>query len=189
MPTLTQPVVAARLLRALSQPTLDSNGLLVRPWQAEDAPAVFEAYQDPEIQRWHVRSMIDLSEAEAWIGSWPDRWREETGADWAVMADGVVTGRVGIKSFDLWEGIAELSYWVLPAARGRNIAARAVTSVSGWAFDALGLHRLELKHASANHASCRAATKAGFRPEGTLRRQGLHVNGWHDMHLHARVNH
>jgi [ribosomal protein S5]-alanine N-acetyltransferase len=85
MPPLTQPVVAARLLRALSQPTLDSNGLLVRPWQAEDAPAVFEAYQDPEIQRWHVRSMIDLSEAEAWIGSWPDRWREETGADWAVM--------------------------------------------------------------------------------------------------------
>jgi len=86
-------------------------------------PAVFEAYQDHTIQRWHVRSMTDLAEASAWISSWPTRWHEETGADWAVAADATVVGRVGIKRLDLWDGIAELAYWVMPAARGRNTAA------------------------------------------------------------------
>jgi len=51
----------------------------------------------------------------------------------------------------------------------------------------LDVHRLELIHATDNHASCRAAAKAEFHVEGTMRRQGHHVDGWHDMHLHARL--
>ena len=152
----------------LRQPTLDADGLVVRPWQLHDAAAVFQAYQDPAIQRWHVRRMTDLAEASFWISSWPNRWSEETGADWAVTTASTVIGRVGIKRLDLWEGVAEeLAYWVIPAARGRNTAARAVAAVSNWSFTVLGLHRLELLHATDNEASCRVADKAGFRPEGT----------------------
>jgi hypothetical protein len=29
--------------------------------------------------------------------------------------------------------------------------------------------------------------KAGFRLEGTLRKALLHTDGWHDMHLDARI--
>lgn len=159
----------------------------MRPWGPGDAPAVLAAYQDPAIQRWHVRSMADLAEASAWIRSWPQRWREESGADWAVTAHAAVVGRVGIKRFDLWEGIGELAYWVMPAARGRQVAARAVAAVSAWAFEAVGLHRLELIHATANPASCRVAARAGFDLEGAMRQQGHHANGRHDMHLHARL--
>jgi len=31
------------------------------------------------------------------------------------------------------------------------------------------------------------ATKAGFRAEGTRRGAALHVDGFHDMHAHARL--
>jgi len=51
----------------------------------------------------------------------------------------------------------------------------------------LGLHRLELRHSTANPASCRVAARAGFRLEGTLRSAMRHPDGWHDMHLHARL--
>jgi RimJ/RimL family protein N-acetyltransferase len=188
VPSLTEPVVTAGGMRRLEQPTLGADDLTIRPWRPADAPAVLEAYQDPGIQRWHVRSMTDVCEAAVWIGSWPHRWQAETGADWAVSdAGGRVVGRVGIKRLDLWDGIAEFAYWVVPAARGHNTAPRALTAVSLWAFEVLGLHRLELIHATDNRASCRAAGKAGFEPEGTMRRQGQHVDGWHDMHLHARL--
>ncbi|WP_297548795.1 GNAT family protein [Amycolatopsis sp.] len=50
-----------------------------------------------------------------------------------------------------------------------------------------GLHRLDIQHSVANSASCRVAEKAGFTYEGTLRSSALHTDGWHDMHLHARV--
>jgi RimJ/RimL family protein N-acetyltransferase len=187
MPSLTSPVVPAGRIRSLPQPTLHAGDLVIRPWQPGDAPAVFAAYQDPAIRRWHVRSMEDIAEASAWITSWPHRWQEESGADWAVSGHAAVIGRVGIKRVDLWEGIGELAYWVMPAARGHHIASRAIAAVSAWAFEVPGLHRLELIHATANPASCRAATRAGFDPEGTMRQQGRHADGWHDMHLHARL--
>ncbi|MET7707718.1 GNAT family protein [Micromonospora sp. NPDC005413] len=47
------------------------------------------------------------------------------------------------------------------------------------------LHRLALEHSTANTASCRVATRAGFRAEGVLRGSVRHADGWHDMHLHA----
>ena len=75
-----------------------------------------------------------------------------------------------------------------PEARGRDVAARALRLVSDWLFTEIGLHRIELAHAVANAASCRVAAKAGYVLEGTKRRQTLHPDGWHDMHLHARLD-
>ena len=68
-----------------------------------------------------------------------------------------------------------------------SLIAAAVTALADWALDVVGLHRLELYHATANEASCRVALKTGFAPEGTKRSAVLHEDGWHDMHLHARI--
>ncbi len=186
MPDLMPVAVPAGRLGGQPQPTLRVDELLLRPWLGSDAAAVFAAYRDPEIQRWHVRSMTE-DEAAEWVAGWADRWRAESGAGWAVTRRDVLAGRVGLRSINLAEGAAEVGYWTVPAARGANIAARAVCAVSSWLFGSVGLHRLELNHSVGNPASCRVAEKAGFRYEGTRRRQGLHSDGWHDMHLHARL--
>ncbi len=126
-----------------------------------------------------------MNEAEArdWISSWTGSWRRESGAGWAVT-DGVeVLGRAGLRRVDLAEALGEVVYWVLP---GRGVASRALAATE-WAFG-VGFHRLELVHAVENDASCRVAARAGYRLEGTKRREGLHADGWHDMHLHARLS-
>ncbi|MGY2127682.1 GNAT family N-acetyltransferase [Blastococcus sp. SYSU DS0617] len=69
---------------------------------------------------------------------------------------------------------------------GNGGGARRRRGRGGLAFD-LGLQRLELQHSTRNRASCRVAEKTGFDLEGTKRRAGLHQDGWHDMHLHARL--
>jgi RimJ/RimL family protein N-acetyltransferase len=76
---------------------------------------------------------------------------------------------------------------VLPAARGAGSATGALSALSGWALDEIGFHRLHLDHSTRNHASCRVAMKAGYLPEGTMVSAGLHDDGWHDMHVHARI--
>lgn len=67
------------------------------------------------------------------------------------------------------------------------MAASALSTLTGWALDDLGLHRIEVAHSTRNPTSCRVAEKAGYPWEGTKRSQALHSDGWHDMHLHARV--
>lgn len=186
MPDLVPAVVPAGRMRNQPQPTLQAGELTLRPWDLSDADAVVEAYRDPGIQQWHARSMSH-AEAHAWLSSWSDRWRAETGAGWAITQYDALVGRVGLRSISLPEGTAEIAYWTMPAARGRNIAARAVRAVSTWTFQSVGLHRLELSHSTRNVPSCRIAAKAGFSYEGTRRQQAMHQDGWHDMHLHARL--
>ena len=186
MPDLVPAAVPAGRMREVAQPTLRVDDLLLRPWRAEDAEALVEAYRDPEIQRWHVRTMTP-EEALAWLAHRSARWRAETGADWAVIRGAGLVGRAGFRTVELAEAQAEVAYWTVPAARGQDVAARAVRAVSDWMFAEIGLHRLELNHSTRNPASCRVAEKAGFEYEGTRRQQGWHADGWHDMHLHARI--
>ena len=171
----------------IPQPTLRGDGLVLRPWAPDDAPALVAAYEDPEIRRWHVRSMRDEAEATAWVEDRNARWRHERGAEWAVVRGTDVVGRVGLNPVDLEEGRAALAYWVLPDARGARIASRASTLLSAWAFTTLGLHRIALEHSTENEASCSVARRAGFAAEGVRRSSVLHADGWHDMHVHARI--
>ena len=186
MPSLIVPCRPAGFLAALTQPVLTAGDVTLRPWEPADAPAVAGAYDDPAIRQWHARSM-NLGEAGEWIADWPRRWRQESDAGWA-MAGPELLAQISLRHIDLIEGHAGISYAVLPAARGRRLASRAVESVTRWAFDVLGLHRAEILHATLNERSCRVAERAGFAYEGTLRSQAKHADGWHDMHVHAVVS-
>ncbi|WP_217170742.1 GNAT family N-acetyltransferase [Streptomyces sp. AC512_CC834] len=190
MPYLTRPVLAAGALSRTPQPTLPTgDGLLLRPWRTEDAPAVHAAFQDPVMHQWHVRAADSEEEVRGWIGEWQRAWEQERGVQWAVAdaADDRLLGRVALREVMLGDGGAEVAYWTTAAARGRGVAGRATRTLAHWALDEIGFQRLELLHAVANEASCRVARKTGFTLEGTKRRAVLHPDGWHDMHLHARV--
>lgn len=190
MPFLTSPVLAPGTLARAPQPTLPvDDGLLLRPWRAEDAPAVYTAMQDPVMQQWHIRSADSVEEVAGWIEQWRASWAAEHSAQWAVADEGTdeLLGRMALRQILLGDGCAEIAYWTAARARGRGVAARAATALTRWALDDIGFQRVELLHATANQASCRVATKAGFALEGTKRSALLHPDGWHDMHLHARV--
>ncbi|MGW1781032.1 GNAT family N-acetyltransferase [Streptomyces sp. NPDC002143] len=190
MPYTAGFVLPAGTLSSAPQPVLRTGGgLVLRRWRAEDAPAVHAAFQDPLMHQWHIRAADSEEEVAGWIAEWQQAWEGERSAQWAVVdADtDVLLGRVALRGIQLGEGLAEVAYWTTAAARGRGVAPRATTALSRWAFDEIGFHRLELSHATANEASCRVAEKAGFTLEGTMRSAVLHQDGWHDMHLHARV--
>ncbi|MFC4613507.1 GNAT family N-acetyltransferase [Cellulomonas algicola] len=100
---------------------------------------------------------------------------------------GTVVGRVALTHLNLYEGFGALAYWVVPAARGHRVAVRAGAEALRWAFEELGLHRVEVEHSTRNDASCRVAELLGCRAEGVRRGHALHADGHHDMHLHARL--
>jgi RimJ/RimL family protein N-acetyltransferase len=185
----TPPAIPAGHLSATAQPVLPAApGLVLRPWDAADAPAFLGAYGDAAIRRWHTHRPASEDQVRQWFDAYRREWARETDAHWAVTRDGgAVAGRIALRRMDLDDGIAEMAYWVLPAARGAGVATRAVGALSAWALDAAGFHRLELVHSSRNEASCRVAGKCAYALEGTLRSAHVHDDGRHDMHLHARI--
>ncbi len=175
---------------------LSADGLALRPWRPTDAVAVVEAFRDPAILLWNPPpGPVDLAAAQDWVAQRAD-WSAGDHASLAVTeavagvpdGDGPLLGSVSLHRINLVGQDAAIGYWTLRAARGRGVAARAVAAVSEWAFEWLGLHRIELCHAVANPASCRVAAKAGYPLEGTLRQAYRYGDGRrHDEHLHARL--
>jgi RimJ/RimL family protein N-acetyltransferase len=166
-----------------------ANGVRLRPWEQRDAQVLVDASRDPRIQHWNRPGHPTIDDARERIARYRRRWKAEEAAIWAVQRDDddLPVGLIGLGDMDLRGGSAEILYWLLPAGRGSGAMGDATIRVSRWALDELGLHRLRLTHSVANTASCRVAERAGFALEGTMRSALLHADGWHDEHLHARV--
>jgi [ribosomal protein S5]-alanine N-acetyltransferase len=186
VPRVLAPVLPAGTMARLPQPAMEAGeGLQLRPFTETDAVAVASAFDDPSIRHWHHRSM-SRDEAHAWITGSHEGWTSEQDAEFAVTDAGGLVGRVALRGVLLEVGQAEVSYWTLPHVRGRGVATRAVARLATWALDEVGFWRLTIRHSTGNPPSCRVASAAGFPAEATFRRQHLHADGWHDVHVHAR---
>ncbi|MDD1386228.1 GNAT family N-acetyltransferase [Curtobacterium poinsettiae] len=160
--------------------------VVLRPWSLDDAAALLVASRsDPDLATQFPEVGLDDEEhARAHITGalrFDDHAR-----NWAIVEDGVAVGNVGLSAIEFRHGTAWAHYWVAADARGRGLAARALTSVSSWAFDA-GLFRLELGHRSNNPASCRVAAAAGFSAEGVERQKLRYGSERFDVETHARL--
>ena len=187
MPQTIPPVVAAGTLATTPQPVIEAGpGLRLRPFTTDDTAAIVEAFGEPDIRYYHFRQYETEAEAGEHIEFALDGWSKEAFANWAVVDDSDrLIGRAGLH-LSLADGWAEIAYWVLPRARGQNVAVRAAVALTAWAHS-VGLHRIELQHSVHNDRSQRVAEKAGFTREGIRREANLHEDGWHGMVVHSHL--
>ena len=157
------------------QPTVSGRRVRLRPWRAEDAGAVFDACQDPAVQRWtEVPVPYRREDAEQFVGPVAtDAWARG-GALFAVesQVDGGLVGSIGV--LGVRDGTAAVGYWTAAGRRRQGLTTEALRLLSTWALDALGVHRVELIVDPANTGSRRVAESAGFVAEGVLRQRYLH---------------
>jgi 8-oxo-dGTP pyrophosphatase MutT (NUDIX family)/ribosomal protein S18 acetylase RimI-like enzyme len=97
-----------------------------------------------------------------------------------------VAGSVDLRHVD--ESRGQLTWTVSPLHRGRGVGVRAVRLVLSYAFERLGLNRVEAYVLPANHAALRLAGRAGLRREGLIRGHELRDGRRHDCVLLARMS-
>ncbi|GAA2482479.1 GNAT family N-acetyltransferase [Streptomyces longisporus] len=178
-------------------PDLHGHGIRLRPWDADsdaDVAAWLRGLTDPEFRRWNtpLKQVDDLAGARESLRAKVLASADGSGASYCVTdaASGAVLGHIGVNAIDSVLSVARVGYWVLPEARGRGVAIRALAVASRWALTDLGIHRLELGHALGHEASCRIAERCGFRYEGTLRGAMFEAGRYdvfRDVHLHGRI--
>ncbi len=150
-----------------------SDGVIaLRPWRADDVPALVEAAQDPEIPRWTVvPSPYSEADARGFIAAQSERRASGDAAPFAIVSadEDELFGSVEITLQDWRNARGEVGYWIAGPARRRGIAVRAVNLISQWAFSSLGLARIELLVEPPNTGSQGVAERAGYTREGVLR--------------------
>ncbi|MFC3577955.1 GNAT family N-acetyltransferase [Streptomyces yaanensis] len=150
--------------------TLTTERLLLRTVGPQDTDAVYEAAQDPDIQRWTTVPSPYLREhAEAFVAQIvPDGWADASMFTFGFfLPSGELVGMLGLTMRSL--GVAEVGFWTAKQHRGNGYTTEATLAVSRWAFTRLSIDRVEWRAEVGNAGSRAVAERAGFTVEGTLR--------------------
>ena len=153
-------------------PLLRGARVGLRGWRADDVPALFALQSDPAGMRfWSYPPLTDLDQAKAVFE------RNERGAHagdclpWAIMrgGDDRLIGTCTLFALDRINRRALLGYALSREHWGNGYAQEAVRLALGFAFGALGLHRVEADVDPRNTASILLLERIGFAREGVLR--------------------
>jgi RimJ/RimL family protein N-acetyltransferase len=152
-------------------PQLADDAIRLDPLDERYVPDFEKLLDDPEVVRnTRVPSSPPQGFGDDWVERYVGGWRDGTRAGFAILGrDGEFLGFVAIVDLDLDARQGEIGYVVARSARGRGVARRALRLVTDWAFDGLGLARVELHIDRQNVASIRVAERCGYVREGVLR--------------------
>lgn len=154
-------------------PEETSDGVVVlRLWREDDVNAQLAAWRDPTFRKFSDWAPRNAHEAVQRIQAQRSMRAEGLGVAFAICGPDPsqqALGEVSINGIDPTNCSASIGYWLTPEARGRGVVTRAVRLAARFAFDRLGLIRLELTCGPNNAASAAVAKRAGFTFEGRLR--------------------
>ena len=107
--------------------------------------------------------------------------------NFAIAVDREAVGNVGLSNIERQHDTGWAHYWVAAQHQRRGLATQGLNAVALWAFQDVGLYRLELGHRVNNRSSCAVATRAGFASEGVERCKLRYGHERFDVELHARL--
>ena len=154
-------------------PPLAAAPVILRRLTSEDLTWITAACSDREMSRYSpaIPHPYTQAHAHAFAAQTAQGWADGTSATFVIARPSNGEG-AGIIELDLGPadpGRAGVGYWLRPEERGCGAATTALRLVAGWAFETLGIERLDLTTDPENQPSQRVAERAGFTREGLLR--------------------
>lgn len=153
--------------------TLESDRLLLRPFQADDLAALLAMQSRPDVVRWLYHEPRDAEQTrellEKKLAS--TEFRDGGGSiDFAVVLKqtGAVIGDVDLYLTSAEHKQGEIGFVFHPDHQGRGYATEAGRLLLDLAFREYGLHRLVGRLESRNTGSARVLERLGMRREADL---------------------
>jgi RimJ/RimL family protein N-acetyltransferase len=173
---------------------LSDGKIYIRRYQVEDIPALYEAARESagESFTWWMpwcHADYTLEDSSQFVLSRNEAWQKGKEFDFAIfdVETDTFLGAVGLNQFNREHQFANLGYWVRASSMGQGVAPAATLLVARFAFQDLGLSRIEIVIATENIRSRRVAEKAGAKKEGILRRRLIIGDRIHDAVMYSIV--
>ena len=147
--------------------------LILRPFQKEDAPAVFETWaSDPEATRymsWPTHQ--SLKDSEDYMDFVQDMYEKKTGCDWAITLrdSGKVIGSMGAYIENERAKSVNSGYIIARQYWRQGYTSEAYQAVIDYLFSETEVLRIGAYHDPRNVGSGAVMRKCGLRYEGTMR--------------------
>ena len=171
---------------------LHTERLLLREWIPADIGIIHEMLADPRVEPFHTfPSPLPLDLIEKTLAATFDdqakQIRKHYGWSIVSKSDGNFIGEIGLEGAVERFRSSEIFYTIHPNHWGKGIATEAARRVADFAFNELGLHRLEAGVATTNAGSIKVLEKLGMKREGLRRKILPMADGWQDNYLYAMI--
>lgn len=145
--------------------------LTLRPFQAEDVPALFTILSEPNIMQYFpTPTTPDLARVEKIVAGQIEAWEKHQRTFWALewQANGILIGWCGLQYLPE-TGETEVGYLLAQPWWGRGIATEAARCSVAYGFDELALNLIIGITHPQNTASQNVLRKAGLVYTGPSR--------------------
>lgn len=168
------PIVRDDASAVHSQPTLQTERLIIRPFAASDAIRLSDLAGKHRIADTTVSIPHPYSPAQALedIHKYTEEFSLGIGAYFAIAlveAPQELIGGILIKTIDRPHEQGELGYWIDESYTGHGYVTEAGYAVLDYGFNVENLNRICAHHMKRNEASGSVLARLGMRKEGHLR--------------------
>jgi len=156
------------------EPTLTSARLRLRPLHEDDADGLFALHSDARVMRyWSHAPWTEREQATQRIAQLA---RDRIASEFYTLAattpeNDVLIGTASLFAINRTHRRGEVGYALCSDQWGRGYATEMLHALIAFAFDSVGLERLEADIDPRNEASCRLVERVGFVREGLLRQR------------------
>jgi len=168
---------------------LVDQDITLRPFYMSDSNQLYDAVHESlkELTPWMSWATDRYTEmtAREYITIARSRWEEHTLYVFAITRGNEILGACTLSSIHSIYHFCNLGYWVRTSCHGQGIAGRAAKLTARFAFEHLGLIRVEIVIAVGNPASVRVAEKIGAHDEGILLNRMVVGKSIYNAHMYS----
>jgi len=157
-------------------PTITTPRLRLRWITPEDVPALFAIFGDPVVCRyWSRPTLPDVPAARELQREIERHFTDRSLFQWGIADRNTdrMVGTCTLASLSVTHRRAEIGYALARSVWGKGFVTEALPTLLKFAFETLGLHRIEADVDPRNAPSIRVLDRLGFQREGHLRERYL----------------
>ena len=173
-------------------PGLETERLVLRKLLISDAPDLYKMLSHSELARFTVRKPLQrIADAIDLLRGVGLDYATRRAIRWGVcfQESDVPIATVGLHDWDRYHRHIAIGFDVQHESWGQGVGSEMVTAVCAYAFDHLGVQRIEAHVMKGNRSSQRLLESIGFEREGLLKRRMYKDGGQHDVIVYALIAH
>lgn len=156
----------------------------------EDADAIFEIIDNQReyLQEWlpFVPFTVTCQDTKDFIQSVIEVPDGEIEPTFTIRKGRQIVGLIGFRDSDYINRKTEIGYWISSACQGQGIVTRATKRLCEYAFDHLGMNRVQIRCGVGNTRSSAIPKRLGFTFEGIAREAEYHPdNRFIDLEVYS----
>jgi len=167
-----------------------SDTVLLRTLTLSDAPALFRSVEDNReyLRQWMpwLDETVRVEDATQFIVKNLNRQSDETGFQCGIFRNEELVGMCGYHPIDRSNNSVVIGYWLAENMTGQGIVTSCVEFLVSYAFDKLGINKVNIPVAEGNIKSRAIPERLGFVNEG-VERDAEHLYGRYVNHVRYSV--